>query len=151
MNLFTARILTRTLLETVATQPWNAPIVADVALFILAPLLLLLGFRKIHPAFSFFLLLMFSFFYFMSNHGPTPPLDTGRHFLVIFPLLMLAAIFLAPSQVERLLSPWIEQPAAAVPCACWRFICSLPLFALMILSAWLYLHYIGIFYGGKFV
>lgn len=151
VNLLTFKHVGVAFLFALATQPLTSPAMTGLCLFIIAPLLLLAGYRKIHPAFSFFLLLMFSFFHFMDHHDMTRLINAGRHLMVVFPLAMLLATFLNPAQVDRFLVPWIGREPADQPCACWRFICTLPLFAVIMVFGWLYLHNIVGFFHGEFI
>jgi len=75
----------------------------------------------------------------------------GRHLIVVFPVILLLAAFLGPAAVERYLAAWTVREPAAVPCMCWRFICCLPLFAVIVVFAWLYLQNTLRFFHGQFV
>jgi hypothetical protein len=53
--------------------------------------------------------------------------------------------------VERFLDDWTVRETTTVSCMCWRFICSLPLLAAIIVFGWLYLQNILRFYHGEFI
>jgi len=150
-DLLTLRPVCNELLLAATAQPWSGPLLAGVAMFLITPVLLLAGYKKIHPAFAFFLLLMFLFFHLMSHHDVTRLVSIGRYLMVVFPLIVLLAICLGPAEVERYLSVWTVREPAALPCMCWRFICSVPLLAAIILFAWLYLQNAVRFFRGAYI
>lgn len=135
-NLLTFKHVGAGLVLALATEPWTSPSLAGLSMFLITPLLLLAGYRKVYPAFSFFLLLMFLFFHFEGHHDPQL-VDVGRRLMVVFPLVVLLATFLDPGKVERFLGAWTVREPAAVPCMCWRFLCSVPLLAAIVVFAWL--------------
>lgn len=149
-NLLTFKHVGAGLVLALATQPWTGPVIVGLSMFMITPLLLLAGYKRIHPAFSFFLLLMFLFFHLVDHHDPGL-VNIGRHLLVVFPLVVLVPICLDPRAVERFLDDWTVRETTTVPCMCWRFICSLPLLAAIIVFGWLYLQNILRFYHGEFI
>jgi hypothetical protein len=149
-NLLTFRHVGTGLLLALATQSWSGPVVAGMIMFMITPLLLLIGYRRIQPTFAFFLLLMFLFFHFVDHHDPEL-VDMGRHLLVVFPLVVLVAICLEPAGVDRCLRAWTVREPATVPGMGWRFLCSLPLYVAIMVSGWLYLQNILRFFRGEFV
>jgi hypothetical protein len=120
---------------SLSTQPWTASFTTGLLLFLAAPILLLAGFKKVHPAFSFFLLMMFLFLHFEGMNDALRLVNAGRHLLVVF----------------RYLTPWTGATSPAQPCMCWRLICAIPLLGTIVLFAFLYLENTARFFHGEFL
>lgn len=151
-NLLLFKYAARGMARAISQSVILSPMLTGLLLFLATPVLLFLTIRKTHPAFGFFLLLMFSLLHFIAHRNPSTVPDLGRHLMVVFPWAIATAMVLDPENVSR----WIrrtmpESVREQEDSPLWLLVCSIPLYGMLLIEAALYFRNTFMYFRANFV
>lgn len=108
-------------------------------IFLLAPITLLLSFRKLAPAETFLFLIMIGLLHLLCSSNPIEITNLGRHLLVIYPYPLALALWIEPREW-----PLPRRLHRRIAAGIW----ALFVVALIVAGAVASFHYTEIFYAG---